>query len=324
MNDLQGREIDYLRISLIDRCNLRCVYCMPEEGIEMIPHDEILTFGEIVRICRVMASMGLKKIKLTGGEPLIRKDVTALVRRLKAIEGIEKVTITTNAVLLADMMEDLSDAGVDAINISLDTMDKDLYARITRRDAFDKVMEGIEAALKHPEINLKINCVPMGLPEQNLIDVAELARKHKIHVRYIEMMPIGLGKQFHFVNEQEILEQLEEKYGKAEIYKGKLGNGPSHYYSFEGFEGKIGFISAISHKFCSQCNRVRLTSQGFLKTCLQYNTGIDLKMPLRKGALDEELKALITEAVNGKPIAHQFLEHEIGNENNLGMSQIGG
>ncbi|MCI6731195.1 MAG: GTP 3',8-cyclase MoaA [Lachnospiraceae bacterium] len=324
MNDLQGREIDYLRISLIDRCNLRCVYCMPEEGIEMIPHDEILTFGEIVRICRVMASMGLKKIKLTGGEPLIRKDVTALVRRLKAIEGIEKVTITTNAVLLADMMEDLSDAGVDAINISLDTMDKDLYARITRRDAFDKVMEGIEAALKHPEINLKINCVPMGLPEQDLIDVAELARKHKIHVRYIEMMPIGLGKQFHFVNEQEILEQLEEKYGKAEIYKGKLGNGPSHYYSFEGFEGKIGFISAISHKFCSQCNRVRLTSQGFLKTCLQYNTGIDLKMPLRKGALDEELKALITEAVNGKPISHQFLEHEIGNENNLGMSQIGG
>ena len=324
MNDLQGREIDYLRISLIDRCNLRCVYCMPEEGIEMIPHDEILTFGEIVRICRFMASMGLKKIKLTGGEPLIRKEVTALVRRLKAIEGIEKVTITTNAVLLADMMEDLSDAGVDAINISLDTMDKDLYARITRRDAFDKVMEGIEAALKHPEINLKINCVPMGLPEQNLIDVAELARKHKIHVRYIEMMPIGLGKQFHFVNEQEILEQLEEKYGKAEIYKGKLGNGPSHYYSFEGFEGKIGFISAISHKFCSQCNRVRLTSQGFLKTCLQYNTGIDLKMPLRKGALDEELKALITEAVNGKPISHQFLEHEIGNENNLGMSQIGG
>lgn len=324
MIDSHGRVIDYLRISLIDRCNLRCVYCMPEEGVDMIPREEILTYGEIVRVCRIMAEMGVKKIKLTGGEPLIRRDLTALVRRLKAIPGIEKVTLTTNAVLLPDLMEELSEAGIDGINISMDTLDRELYTRIVKRDMFDQAMKGLEAALKHPEINLKINCVPMGLPEQELTDVAELAKNHRIHVRFIEMMPIGLGKQFHFINEQEILKKLEAKYGKATPYEGRLGNGPSHYYSFEGFQGKIGFISAISHKFCGDCNRVRLTSQGFLKTCLQYNTGNDLKVLLRGGALDEEIKELITQTINEKPIGHRFLEEQISNENSLGMSQIGG
>lgn len=324
MIDSNGRVIDYLRISLTDRCNLRCAYCMPEEGVDMISREEILTYGEIVRVCRIMAEMGLKKIKLTGGEPLIRRDLTALVRRLKAIPGIEKVTLTTNAVLLQDLMEELSEAGIDGINISLDTLNKELYTKIVKRDMFDQAMKGLEAALKHPEINLKINCVPMGLPEQELTDVAELAKSHKIHVRFIEMMPIGLGKQFHFINEQEILAKLEAKYGKATPYEGKLGNGPSHYYSFEGFQGKIGFISAISHKFCGDCNRVRLTSQGFLKTCLQYNTGNDLKVLLRGGALDEEIKELIARTIDEKPIGHRFLEERISNENSLGMSQIGG
>lgn len=324
MLDSQGRNIDYLRISVIDRCNLRCVYCMPEEGLELTSHEEVLTYDEIVRICRIMAKSGLKKIKLTGGEPLVRKNLPQLVRQLKEISGIEKVTLTTNAVLLDERMEELSASGIDGINISLDTLNRELYARIARRDQLEAVKKGMKAALAHPEISLKINCVPMGLPEQNLIEIAEMARNHKIHVRFIEMMPIGYGKNFRFVSEEEILAQLETDFGKAEIFKGHLGNGPCHYYSFEGFQGKIGFISAISHKFCSECNRVRLTSQGFLKTCLQYNTGSDLKRPMRAGASDEILEELIKKTIRSKPAGHRFLENDIVNENNLNMSQIGG
>lgn len=324
MLDSHGRVIDYLRISVTDRCNLRCVYCMPEEGLELSTHEEVLSYDEIVRICRLMAEMGLKKIKLTGGEPLVRKNLPELVRQLKSISGIEKVTLTTNGVLLAKLMDELSAAGIDSINISLDTLNRELYHKIARRDTIDAVKKGLEAALAHPEISLKINCVPMGLPEQNLKEIAELARYQKIHVRFIEMMPIGFGKNFRFVGEEEILGQLEACFGKAELFMGRLGNGPCHYYSFEGFQGKIGFISAISHKFCHECNRVRLTSQGFLKTCLQYNTGNDLKTPLRCGSSDEEIKALILDTIERKPVGHRFLEEHIIDENDLNMSQIGG
>ncbi|MDO5411547.1 MAG: GTP 3',8-cyclase MoaA [Lachnospiraceae bacterium] len=324
MLDAHGREIDYIRISLIDRCNLRCVYCMPEEGFTLTAREELLTYGEIEKICRMMADMGLKKIKLTGGEPLVRRNLSELVRRLKKIPGIEKVTLTTNAVLLAQHMEELSEAGIDSINISLDTLDRKLYQEITRRDRILDVKKGLQAALRHPEISLKINCVPMGLPGQDLVEIAQLAQNNKLHVRFIEMMPIGYGKNFRFTGEAEIIEKLEQKFGKAEIFTGRLGNGPCHYYDFEGFQGKIGFISAISHKFCDKCNRVRLTSQGFLKTCLQYNIGNDLKKPLRAGASEEELKNLIADTIAAKPIGHRFLESDIADENNLNMSQIGG
>ena len=324
MLDSHGRVIDYLRISVIDRCNLRCVYCMPEEGLELTSHEEVLSYGEIVRICRLMAEMGLKKIKLTGGEPLVRRDLPELVRRLKAIPGIEKVTLTTNGVLLADLMEELSRAGIDAVNVSLDTLDRELYRQITRRDALEAALKGLKTALDYPDISLKINCVPMGLPEQNLEELAALAKNAPIHVRFIEMMPIGFGKNFRFVGEEEIIGRLEACFGKAQPYGGRLGNGPCHYYNFAGFQGKIGCISAISHKFCGECNRVRLTSQGFLKNCLQYNTGSDLKAPLRQGLSDEELKTLIVDTIQNKPVGHRFLEEHITDENNLGMSQIGG
>lgn len=297
---------------------------MPENGVETTSHAEILRFGEITRLCRIMAGMGLKKIKLTGGEPLVRKNLPHLIRNLKAIPGIEKVTLTTNGILLSKHMEALSEAGIDAINISLDTLDRDLFRQITRRDRIQEVERGLEAALNYPEIALKINCVPLGLEEQDLLELANLARIHPLHVRFIEMMPIGYGKNFRFIGEEEIVKRLEARYGTAGLYKGKLGNGPCHYYSFEGFRGKIGFISAISHKFCQECNRVRLTSQGFLKTCLQYNTGSDLKQPLRRGATDEELAQQIARTIQEKPVGHHFLETGIENENSLGMSQIGG
>lgn len=324
MIDGHGRKIDYLRISLIDRCNLRCVYCMPEDGVDMVPHEEILTYEEILRLVKVFSGLGFRKIKLTGGEPLVRKEVVKLVREIKAIPGIEKVTLTTNGTLLAEIMDELAEAGIDGINLSMDTLNPEIYKKIVRRDLFAKAMEGFEAALRYPEISLKINCVPMGMEGQNVLEMAELARKYPVHVRFIEMMPIGLGKQFDFCSEDSILQGLKERYGEYVPYKKELGNGPGHYYFFEGFQGKIGFISAISHKFCDSCNRVRLTAQGYLKTCLQYDIGADLKKLLRDGAGEEELKKAIEGAICQKPIGHQFgsmlKEHAEAHM----MAQIGG
>lgn len=326
MIDGYGRVIDYIRISVTDRCNLRCVYCMPEEGIQSVCHDQILRYDEILRLVGIFASLGIRKIKLTGGEPLVRKGVPELAARLKQISGIEQVTLTTNGVCLKEQMQSLAEAGIGGINLSLDTLNPAVFKRITRRDSFDQAMEGLEEALKYPEIPLKINCVPMNLEGQNVVELAGLARKYRIHVRYIEMMPIGLGKQFGFQSEEEILEELETVYGPSRPFDGKLGNGPGHYVSFEGFAGKIGFISAISHKFCEHCNRVRLTSQGFLKTCLQYERGADLRVLLRGGASDEEIRAAVEAAIRSKPASHQFLQErgtDTDRETHM-MAQIGG
>lgn len=326
MIDGYGRVIDYIRISVTDRCNLRCAYCMPEEGIQSVCHDQILRYDEILRLAGIFASLGIRKIKLTGGEPLVRKGVPEFAARLKQIPGIEQVTLTTNGVCLKEQMQSLAEAGIGGINLSLDTLNPAVFERITRRDSFDQAMEGLEEALKYPEIPLKINCVPMNLEGQNVVELAGLARKYRIHVRYIEMMPIGLGKQFGFQSEEAILRELETVYGPSRPFDGKLGNGPGHYVSFEGFAGKIGFISAISHKFCEKCNRVRLTSQGFLKTCLQYERGADLRVLLRGGASDAEIRAAVEAAIRSKPASHQFLqerETDTDRETHI-MAQIGG
>ncbi|MCI8513460.1 MAG: GTP 3',8-cyclase MoaA [Lachnospiraceae bacterium] len=324
MKDGYGRVIDYVRISVTDRCNLRCVYCMPEEGVKVLPHEAILTYDEIERICRAMAKLGVKKIKLTGGEPLVRKDLPELVRAIKALPGIEKVTITTNGVLLAERMDDLAAAGIDAVNISMDTTDPELFAQVTRVGRIDAVMDGLKAALSYPEIPVKINCVPVTSEKENFVNMARLAKDYPVHVRFIEIMPIGYGKQFEFHNEDSIRAVLESEFGAFTPCHEILGNGPSHYYSVEGFRGKIGFISSISHKFCEQCNRVRLTAEGFLKTCLQYETGNDLRAVLRNGCTDEELEEVISRTIAGKPISHNFNEEKIAPEECRSMSQIGG
>lgn len=326
MTDGYGRVIDYIRISVTDRCNLRCVYCMPPEGVQSVCHDAILRYDEILRLAEIFASLGIQKIKLTGGEPLVRKGLPQLVADLKQIPGIGRVTITTNGLGLKEQMQALAGAGIDGINLSLDTLNPAVFEKITRRPAFDQVTEGLQEALKYPEIPLKINCVPMKMAGQNVVEIAKLARNYKIHVRYIEMMPIGLGKNYGFQSEEEILEELETAYGPCHPFDGTLGNGPGHYVSFEGFAGKIGFISAISHKFCERCNRVRLTSQGFLKTCLQYERGADLRELLRGGASDEEIRSAAEAAIRSKPASHQFLqrrETDTDKETHT-MSQIGG
>ncbi len=324
MIDGYGRNIDYLRISIIDRCNLRCVYCMPEHGVGTVTHEKILSYEEIIQLVKVFSSLGIRKIKLTGGEPLVRKNVAYLVRELKKIPGIEQVTLTTNGVLLAENMAKLVEAGIDGINLSLDTRNPEVFEKIARRDSFAQVMEGFYEALKYPEIPLKINCVPMGIEGQDILEMAEFALKYPVHVRFIEMMPIGLGKQFEFCSEESILQGLKERYGQPVVYEETLGNGPGHYYTFEGFQGKIGFISAISHKFCESCNRVRLTSLGYLKTCLQYDIGTDLKKLLREGAEEEVIRNMIQDTILQKPVSHQFdvqpQEHAEGQM----MAQIGG
>lgn len=307
MIDRCGRNIDYLRISVTDRCNLRCIYCMPEDGVKRVDRSLILQEPEILRICRVMAQLGIKKIKITGGEPLVRPGIPGLIRQIKAISGIEKVTLTTNGILLKEQMSALSKAGLDGLNVSLDTLDRGLYQRLTRRDELENAMEGFREALKYPEISLKLNCVPLGREEQDLCEIAALAKNYPVHVRFIEMMPIGQGREFRGMSENQVLKVIEGRFGPLRAYTGiPLGNGPCHYYEAEGFSGKIGFISAISHKFCSQCNRMRLTSQGFLKTCLQYTAGRDLRRILRSGCTDEELKDVIRAALAEKPDGHVF------------------
>ena len=325
MIDRCGRNIDYLRISVTDRCNLRCIYCMPEEGVQHVERSLILQEEEILRICRVMAELGIRKIKLTGGEPLVRPRMPQLVEKLKNMPGIEKVTLTTNGVLLKDQMSDFARAGLDGLNISLDTLDEACSRRITRRDELGRTLEGISEAMKYPEISLKINCVPLGIPEQDLCRVALLARDHRVHVRFIEMMPIGMGKEFHGMSEEELLRILGEKLPRFSPYVGEpLGNGPCHYYKIEEFQGKIGFISAMTHKFCDQCNRVRMTAEGFLKACLQYQTGTDLKNLMRSGCTDDELTEAIQKVIWEKPVSHHFTSEEIETDECKLMSQIGG
>ena len=325
MLDKLNRKIDYLRISVIDRCNLRCVYCMPEEGIESIPHDEILTYDEILRICEIVSELGIRKIKITGGEPLVRKDIVNLIRDIKNIDKIEQVTLTTNGILLHEMLDDLYDAGIDAINISLDTLNKDNFKKITRRDGLEKVLMSIDKAYDLG-IRVKINCLAIrDFNLKEIVEIASFAKDREIDVRFIELMPIGFGKKYTQIDNDEILSILESRFGTFEIVTEKRGNGPAKYYRNQNMKGCIGFISAISHEFCESCNRIRLTSSGFLKLCLHYNKGIDLKGPIRNGISDEDLKKLIHNTIWNKPISHKFGhangEQDIELKN---MVQIGG
>mgnify|MGYP002559644044 CR=1 FL=1 len=279
-----------------------------------------MTVDEIIS----KVNMTYKRVTLTGGEPLVRKGCASLVKQIKAIPGIEKVTLTTNGILLAEQLDALLDAGIDAINISLDTLDSELFKKVARRDGLEKVFEGIEAALAHPGLSLKINSVPVIKEKENFIGIAGLAQKYPIHVRFIEMMPIGFGKQFPFQDEESIKAVLEEAYGPMHAVNERYGNGPCHYYEIAGFKGKIGFISAMTHKFCSQCNRVRLTSEGFMKGCLQYQKGTDLRGLMRGGCTDSELKKAIYQVIWNKPVSHNFYEAKTEQDEIRGMSQIGG
>ena len=325
MFDSKGRNIHYLRLSVTDLCNLRCRYCMPD-GVAKLEREDILTYEEFLRLAALFARCGVDTVRVTGGEPLVRKGVEQLVKGLKAIPGIRKVTMTTNAVLLEQQLPALLEAGLDSVNISLDTLDPALFAKITARDEFAAVQAGIHAALESG-IPVKLNCVPqVGVNEGELEALAALAQDKPLQVRFIEMMPIGYGAAMPCISGPELLARFRRRWPELAPLPGAacaaLGDGPAVYYTVPGWKGDIGFIAAVHGKFCASCNRVRLTSQGFLRPCLASETGCDLRTLLRGGATDEELLQAIRETIWSKPREHHFGDNSM--PATRGMYRIGG
>jgi cyclic pyranopterin phosphate synthase len=288
-------------------------------------NNEILTFDEIIKICKSASELGIEKIKVTGGEPLLRDDVTDLIKSIKELPLVKNVTLTTNGVFLYDKIHELKSSGIDSINVSLDTLIKDRFNDITRRDKFDEVIRGIKEAIK-VGIKIKINSVPIkNFNFDEIANIAAISKDKNIDVRFIEMMPIGLGESFKGISSREILDILEKKDGKFHELKGDNGNGPALYYKNEQFKGHIGFISAVSSEFCEKCNRIRITADGFLKPCLCYGTGIDLKSLIKNGINEKELINAIRKGILSKPEKHEFnKEKKSSNIEIKKMSQIGG
>ena len=327
MIDSFGRTIDYVRLSVTDRCNLRCLYCMPECGVEQLEHAQVMRFEEMLRLCRVLSGLGVSKFKVSGGEPLVRRGVCDFIADLKQVPGVEQVTLTTNGVLLRQNLERLKTAGIDGINISLDTLNEFTFRELTRNGDIDTVLEGLQAALAARICPIKINALLLkGKNDSELETLAAMARDMDVSVRFIELMPIGLGTVYEPVSGEEVLQRLTVAYGRPEEYDRPMGNGPARYYTFPGFKGKIGLINAISHAFCSSCNRVRLTSDGWLKLCLQFDIGVDLLTPLRQGASDQEIEQLVRQAIAQKPEKHVFDRErgQIDNREIKNMNSIGG
>ena len=342
-NDSFGRRIDYLRISLTDRCNLRCVYCMPSEGVEWKAHGDILSFEEIERFAAIAVQEGISKIRLTGGEPLVRKGVVEHVRRLHQLTGLDAIALTTNATLLPRYAKDLREAGLQRVNISLDSLDPDVYARITRGGNLNDALAGLQAAFDAGFDPIKLNVVVVRSLNQDLLRFAQMTIDRPLHVRFIEYMPVGaaeVGEGCHTeggietdgwtredtVPSDEIVARLAEQGAAAglgelvPVTKGGApgGWGPAAYYRFPGALGTIGVISPLSHHFCEECNRLRLTADGRVRPCLFSDDELDVRTVLRSGS-DEDVREVIRRALRDKPENH----HErVGTTRS--MSQIGG
>lgn len=324
MLDAYNRHIDYIRISVTDRCNFKCVYCMPPGGAKYVQQEDLLSFDDIIKICRALVKIGITKVKITGGEPFARKGVIPLIKAIKEMDGIQSVTATTNGYYLEQIVDDLVEAKIDGLNISLDTCNAQHFNQITTVDAYDRVMGGINKAIE-ASIPIKLNVVPIRELNMNqIIPIVAFAIKKSIILRFIELMPIGHGTTFTPVTSGEIQAMIQENFGTLQPIDKKLGNGPAKYYALEGFSGAIGFISAISNKFCFSCNRIRLTSSGFLKTCLHYNQGIHLKPYLDKGISEDELMTMIAHEIDQKPKDHGFHDKLTSNVEKKSMFQIGG
>ena len=325
MFDRYQREIHYLRLSVTDLCNLRCRYCMPD-GVEKLEREAVLTYEEFLRLATLFARCGIDTVRVTGGEPLVRKNVAQLVAGLKETPGIRRVTLTTNAVLLAEQLPALLDAGLDSVNISLDTLRPEVFRQITARDDFAAVQAGLQAALESG-LPVKLNCVPQaGVNEGELEQLAALAKDNAMQVRFIEMMPIGYGASMPCISGPELRVRFARRWPElaplSAAQEHALGDGPAVYYTVPGWQGSIGFIAAVHGKFCASCNRVRLTSQGFLRPCLASETGCDLRALLRSGADDAQLLAAIRETIWAKPREHHFNDSSM--PATRGMYRIGG
>ena len=321
MKDLYGRTIEYMRISITDRCNLRCRYCMPD-GIKLISMDEIMSYEDILLVCREAVKLGITKFKITGGEPLVRRDCASLVRAIREIPGVEQVTMTTNGVLLMQHLEELKDAGLDGVNISLDTLHRDRFEQITGYDQIGRVLRSVEEAVKIG-MKVKINTVlQRGENDDEWEPLIRLAKKYPVDVRFIELMPIGQGSHREMVSNAELLSLIKEKYPEITPDDTVHGNGPAVYYKIPAFYGSIGFISAIHGVFCSQCNRIRMTSTGELKPCLCYGETISIR-EAAKLKNSEEIKRILEKAIEMKPERHHFDREQMITERKT-MAEIGG
>ncbi|MFN3928631.1 MAG: GTP 3',8-cyclase MoaA [Thermoflexus sp.] len=323
--DQFGRHIRYLRISLTDRCNLRCVYCMPEKMV-FLPREELLTDDELIRLARLFAELGFDKIRLTGGEPTVRPNLVELVARMATLPGVREISMTTNGLRLKALAEPLARAGLKRVNVSLDTLDPEKFRRITRWGRLEEVWEGILAAEAAGLTPIKLNAVVVrGYNDQDIVDLAALTIARPWQVRFIEVMPFADVAPFAqqvIVSTSEMIRTLEEEFGSLEpVGDGRL-DGEARVYRIRGAVGTVGFISPVSEPFCAQCNRVRLTAEGRLRLCLLRDAEVDLREPLRAGASDEELKALIRAAIWRKPWGHGLPEGIVPMARV--MSQIGG
>lgn len=326
MHDGFGRRIEYLRISVTDKCNLRCVYCMPEEGLPWLRREQILTYEEIAGIVRVMAGMGLRRVRLTGGEPLVRRDLPALVELLASVPGIDDIALSTNAVLLAPMAAELRAAGIGRVNVSLDSLRSDRVDAIARRSgSYDRIMEGLHAAEQVGFQPIKINVVVMrGRNDDELADFARITLERPWHIRFIEVMPVGenLGiSAGEYVPSFEMLERVR-RIGELRPVPGPGGNGPAAYFQFPGAPGTVGVITPMSHNYCERCNRMRLTADGQLRPCLFGEIQTDLRGPLRRG---DALEPLIRHTLSIKPERHLLVQGQSsGSGGLLALSQVGG
>lgn len=310
LRDNYSRVIDYMRVSVTDRCNLRCVYCMPGKGVKQIVHKEILTYEEIGRILRVAAALGVRQIRITGGEPLARKNIQTLIKDIACIETIQDLSLTTNGILLEKYAQELKECGLGRVNVSLDTLKPDKYREISRGGDFDAVMKGIEMANTCKLTPVKINMVPIkGLNDDEILDFARLTLHTDYHVRFIEFMPVGENPFYREelrIPSHDIMRKVGEL---GELKPVRLRrNGPAKYYRLPRSKGVLGFISAMTHHFCWECNRLRLTADGMLRPCLFSETEIDLKSPIRSGVRDSEIERLLRLAIEVKPEGHNVVD----------------
>jgi GTP 3',8-cyclase len=326
LSDGWGREIRSLRISVTDRCNFRCRYCMPAEGLQWLAKPDVLTFEAIHRLVRVMAAIGVREVRLTGGEPLVRRDLPDLVAQLATVPGVDDLSLTTNGVLLNRLAAPLADAGLRRLNVSLDSLSHTRFAEITRRDALDRVLTGLAAAEQEPRLRpIKVNCVAIrGFSEVEVPALAELARQRPFVVRFIEFMPLDADERWdadQVLSGAEIRAIVEQRWPLEEIAAGPSST--ARRFRFADGAGELGFVSPVTEPFCSSCDRIRLTADGRLRTCLFSRTEWDLQTPLRDGASDAELEEAIRNAV-----AHKELKHRINDPGfvraSRSMSQIGG
>ncbi len=333
--DSFGRKITYLRVSITDRCNYRCIYCKPEEQFIFIPHEEILRYEEIIEIIQEAVNLGINKVRITGGEPLVRKGVVDFIKQLRKIKKLEDISLTTNGFFLAEYAEKLKAAGLNRVNISLDSLQKNKYRKITRGGNLERVLKGIDSALKTGLLPIKINTVLIrGINDDEVEDFVRLTLERPLNVRFIELMPSGeeITDNYNckFISVLEIKESLAKKYPFNPINTNP-GNGPAKYYQIEGGKGTIGLITALSQHFCQSCNRIRLTSEGKIRSCLFSNQEIDLKKAIREVGYTKNnqilrrivIKEKIKMAVKLKPKGHKIKEW-ISNKISFKMSRIGG